>query len=230
MSALIRYDAERHRDNRNYLFFLLSLTAIVLFPGVIAYILPEKVFPARWAFTIFYIFTVVTGVYIVTATRRQLIIGYIAGFMIIIISALNGNILLDSTLFNTLNFLASSIFLLFLLVHCLKEVVRPKAIDVQTIYASICGYIILGMVGGLTFDFVNVSLQGAYSQAIPDTDFFSFLYFSFVTLTTLGYGDISPVHPVPRTLAILFAVIGQLYLTVLIAMLIGKYLSAGKDA
>ena len=49
------------------------------------------------------------------------------------------------------------------------------------------------------------------------------LYYSFVTLTTLGYGDVTPVHAVARTLAYLEAVIGQLYIAVLIASLVGRY-------
>ena len=53
------------------------------------------------------------------------------------------------------------------------------------------------------------------------------LYYSFVTLTTLGYGDITPIHPVARTLAYLEAVIGQLYIAVLIASLVGRYLVGG---
>ena len=51
------------------------------------------------------------------------------------------------------------------------------------------------------------------------------MYFSFVTLTTLGYGDITPVNTFARTLAYLEAAIGQLYLTVLIASLVGIHIS-----
>ncbi len=53
-------------------------------------------------------------------------------------------------------------------------------------------------------------------------DEYAFIYYSFVTLTTLGYGDVTPVHPVARTLAYLEAVIGQLFIAVLIAGLVGR--------
>jgi uncharacterized membrane protein len=55
--------------------------------------------------------------------------------------------------------------------------------------------------------------------------FNDYLYFSFVTLSTLGYGDVTPVSHLARSMAILIAVTGQLYMTILIAMLVGKFLA-----
>ena len=60
------------------------------------------------------------------------------------------------------------------------------------------------------------------------SQFHQFLYFSYVTITTTGYGDILPLKPIARTLAIFLALFGQLYLTVIIGILIGKYLSSDK--
>jgi hypothetical protein len=66
-------------------------------------------------------------------------------------------------------------------------------------------------------------LPGSFSH--PDTiaklDFNSFSYFSFVTMTTLGYGDISPVSPAAKSMAITQAITGQVYLAVLVARLVG---------
>jgi hypothetical protein len=55
-------------------------------------------------------------------------------------------------------------------------------------------------------------------------NFDSFLYFSFVTLTTAGYGDIAPVNPLIRTLAYLEMVTGQFYLAILVAGLVGLFI------
>jgi hypothetical protein len=57
----------------------------------------------------------------------------------------------------------------------------------------------------------------------------AFTYYSFVTLTTLGYGDINPLSPQAGTLAILEAIIGQLYLAVLIARLVGMHISQSRE-
>ena len=56
-----------------------------------------------------------------------------------------------------------------------------------------------------------------------------FIYYAFVTMTTLGYGDITPVGSMARSLSIFFSVTGQLYLTMIIAILVGKYLSQKID-
>jgi len=55
--------------------------------------------------------------------------------------------------------------------------------------------------------------------------FYDFLYFSFITLTTLGYGDVTPVSAFAKSVTLIIAVSGQLYLTILVAMLVGKFLS-----
>jgi uncharacterized membrane protein len=55
--------------------------------------------------------------------------------------------------------------------------------------------------------------------------FHDYLYFSFVTLTTLGYGDVTPVSSLAKSVAMTIAVAGQFYMTILIAILVGKYLS-----
>ena len=56
-------------------------------------------------------------------------------------------------------------------------------------------------------------------------ELFDYLYFSFVTLTTLGYGDITPLSHLSRSTAVLLAITGQLYMTILIALLVGKFLA-----
>jgi voltage-gated potassium channel Kch len=60
-------------------------------------------------------------------------------------------------------------------------------------------------------------------------EFFPFFYFSLVTMTTVGYGDMSPVTTVARTFASMEAIIGQLYLTILVARLVGMHLVDQKD-
>jgi voltage-gated potassium channel Kch len=66
---------------------------------------------------------------------------------------------------------------------------------------------------------------------IPDniSEVGSAMYFSFVTLTTLGYGDITPINAFARTLAYLEAAAGQIYLTVLIASLVGMHITRRSD-
>ena len=87
-------------------------------------------------------------------------------------------------------------------------------------------YLLLGIAASLLFQSVYAFNPQAYHAPAEGLSGLSdFIYFSFVTLTTLGYGDITPASPLAHSLAILFSVTGQLYLTMIIAMLVGKFLS-----
>ena len=90
---------------------------------------------------------------------------------------------------------------------------------------SVNVYLLLGIAASILFAAVNESNQDAYNHT--GETFKSqadFIYFSFVTMSTLGYGDITPRDSLARSLAIFFSVTGQLYLTMIIAMLVGKFL------
>ena len=76
-------------------------------------------------------------------------------------------------------------------------------------------YIVIDILDPTAFE------QLAVSAWAGGTDY---VYFSFVTLTTLGYGDITPLTPVAQTLAWLEAVVGQLYLAILVARLVGLHI------
>ncbi|MEL6719119.1 MAG: potassium channel family protein, partial [Bacteroidota bacterium] len=89
------------------------------------------------------------------------------------------------------------------------------------------GYIILGVIAAPFFFLVNMQLENALSIS-QDASFSDLLYFSYITLTGVGYGDITPVHPIAKSLSLLLGIIGQLYLAVLVGIIIGKYISNGE--
>ena len=113
-----------------------------------------------------------------------------------------------------------------------REVFTTSSIDADTIFGSISIYLLLGAIFAelysiaLTIDPQSfngmVSLVDADPSLGPNR---SMMYYSFTTLTTLGYGDISPVNTICRTIANLEAIIGQLYLTVLVARLVGQHIA-----
>ena len=96
---------------------------------------------------------------------------------------------------------------------------------------ALCLYLLLGVLWTILFAFVELARPAAfhYAKDVPGDALENFMYYSFVTLTTLGYGDLTPVHPVARTLAYLEAVVGQLYIAVLVASLVGRY-AAGLES
>ena len=104
-------------------------------------------------------------------------------------------------------------------------------VSLNTIIGAICVYMQIGLFFGFAFTVVDLVDPSAFADIAHSESLVSrFIYFSFVTLTTLGYGDIAPLSPSARSLAVLEAIIGQVYLTVLVARLVGLHLSQGEPS
>ncbi|MCP4407905.1 MAG: two pore domain potassium channel family protein [Gammaproteobacteria bacterium] len=86
----------------------------------------------------------------------------------------------------------------------------------------------MGIIWAIMYSFLNVLIPGSFSGLSVESEqgrLLEFIYYSFVTLTTLGYGDLLPVSPIARAFGYLEAVIGQIYVAVLIAGLVGIHVS-----
>ena len=107
----------------------------------------------------------------------------------------------------------------------LRFAMRPARVDSEHIYAALSVYLLGGIFFGVLYHAVGQGWPGSFSASGKTGDFelFDAIYFSFVTLATLGYGDLLPVSEVARGLAVVEAVSGQLFLAVLIARLVGSY-------
>lgn len=97
----------------------------------------------------------------------------------------------------------------------------------ETLYESVCVYLLLGLLWGTLYSFLEHLSPGSFhlDPGLRDghLGWSDFLYHSFVTLTTLGYGDLVPVAPMARSLTILEAVVGVFYTTALVARLVSIY-------
>lgn len=104
------------------------------------------------------------------------------------------------------------------------EVLLTGSVDMNKIVGSVALYFLLGLIWAIFYTLLlEVSpeaMKGMESGSWPD-NMYIMTYFSFVTLATLGYGDISPLTPVAQTLVILEAVTGMFYMAVVVASLIG---------
>jgi hypothetical protein len=115
-------------------------------------------------------------------------------------------------------------FVLLLAVIVTVHIYRPGNVTHHRVQGAICVYLLAGLAWSYAFDILLVLDPGAFrvtevhSAGLARTG--NLRYFSFVTLTTLGYGDILPVSPIARALAISEALFGQLYPAVMIARLI----------
>jgi len=122
-----------------------------------------------------------------------------------------------------------AVFLAYVAILILRFVLRATEIDVEVILGALSVYLLFALVWGLAYQIVALRNPGAFAippailggAANPEQALGAALqYFSFVTITTLGYGDIQPVIPIARSLAITEALFGQIYLVTLIARLV----------
>jgi hypothetical protein len=116
-------------------------------------------------------------------------------------------------------------------VLALKHVFRAGPITADRIRGSIVGYLLIGVLWCVAYQLIYFLVPGAFNvpdkaAIVPRSLSHRFVYFSFITLTTVGYGDITPVYPVARTLASMEGLIGQLYPTILIARLVSLQISS----
>lgn len=130
---------------------------------------------------------------------------------------------LHSSLLSLLGFMLVAISL------TLKQVVIGTEINANRLVGAICVYLLFGIIWAIAYTIVELVAPGSFAGFSPMDDFgwdSEWLYFSFVTMTTLGYGDILPVSATARGLAYMQAVVGQFYIAVLVAGLVGAYVSS----
>ena len=119
-------------------------------------------------------------------------------------------------------------FMVVAISFTLKQVAIGTDITANRLVGAICVYLLLGVIWAMVYTLVNTVSPGSFAGFSPMNDLgwdSEWLYFSFVTMTTLGYGDILPVSATARGLAYMQAVVGQFYIAVLVAGLVGAYVS-----
>jgi voltage-gated potassium channel len=119
------------------------------------------------------------------------------------------------------------VFFIGTTVVCSHQVLFADTTGTNAILATLSIYLLLGLIWATLYMITLYFVPGAFKGIthVPEVDTFPrILYFSYVTLATLGYGDISPAAPMSRTLAYLEAVAGTFYLAIVVASLIGSRL------
>ena len=119
-------------------------------------------------------------------------------------------------------------FLAVAITFTLAQVVVGTDINANRLIGAVCVYLLLGVIWAMAYTLTELVLPGSFGGFTPMADFgwdSEWLYFSFVTMTTLGYGDILPLSGTARGLAYMQAIVGQFYIAVLVAGLVGAYVS-----
>ena len=124
--------------------------------------------------------------------------------------------------------LNTGLFLLNLLlvgaapVAIINSLARRRVIDLRTVLGAVCVYVLIGMMWSFAYTAAGTLDSNPFFAQQSHATVADYLYFSFVTLTTTGYGDLTAAHGFGRALAVLEALIGQLYLVTVIALLVSN--------
>jgi hypothetical protein len=204
---------------RNYQFSFLLLSLILMI-AILPSLTTEKPF-----LSIFLTVILLSGIYAISGKRLHLYIALILAIPAIIAEWIA--VLSYSFVVYAISTVFAIAFYALIILIVLSTILRSEEITRDTIMGAICGYLLIGILWGTTYFFFEVIHPDSFYIDLihnPDgiTDFGDLIYYSFVTLTTLGYGDITPLTPQVRSLAMFEAVSGVLYLAVLIARLVGS--------
>ena len=179
-------------------------------------------------FDIVYSLALITAMASLGATRRMRVLIYTSGLLAFAAiwasyGAPGRNQLIVTYVLN-IPFLALAVYV------TVRGVIRSKRITWDSISGAVAGYLLLGLAWSVLFALVHTCSPGAFNfkraaaaatEQVGGRRIQAYVYYSFVTLTTLGYGDVVPTSDATRTLAWVEAVSGQFYVAVLVAGLVG---------
>ncbi len=211
-------------DKNNFFWLLLALLIfLVLVPVANDLAIASQSIVRALAFSCL----VLIGIWSLRGSGRPFSVG-----MAFVIAGIVFNVLaleLSSIVYLYASFAALFGFLLTAISFTLKQVAITTDISANRLVGAVCVYLLLGVIWAVAYTILEMVSPGSFGGFTPlqgrgwDHEW---LYFSFVTMTTLGYGDLLPVSDTARALAYMQAVFGQLYVAILVAGLVSAYISA----
>jgi len=228
-----RHDPEDHDPRRSRTFqavrshvrpgsfpLLLATSLLLYVMNGLAADLPAHALAARLA-------VACAGLYVLSASRTTLWLGVLVVVLSLTFEARLWT--LDPRVNRVLEDAIMTGFALWVLIVVLREVFRPSTTERHAVVGALCGFVLILTVFTRVHGLIEALSPGSYHTDGPPfaerseaTMVASFQYFSTITLTTVGFGDIVPVTPAARLATGLEAIMGQLYLAVVIATLVGR--------
>jgi hypothetical protein len=166
----------------------------------------------------------IASIFNVGENKRQKLIGI--SLLIVAVATRWGFLLVDVASLNAVSFLFAALTVAFVAYLMFRSLFEIKEVTTDVLWQAISIYLLLGLTWAFLFGFVSVVAPGSFQDnTFPDEamSFQALVYYSFVTLATLGYGDILPVTQAARGLAILEVLMGVLYMAILISRLVGAW-------
>lgn len=210
--------SKQHIHKNKYLLVLLSLLNFLLTP---VHVLLFSSFPSL-VVVINFSLVILAGLGICKENKHKIIYYISAAIILFMIWLEFGSV--ERTSIHVLRLVASLVFFSFLCFLMIKNLVSSKYFDIQNIIGAVAGYLFIGLIGGMIFEFIDVILPGSFVNS-GNRGGYTYYYFSFISITTVGYGDITPITPQAQSITLIMNIIGQFYLAIVVALFVGKYLN-----
>lgn len=182
-----------------------------------------------YIFGLLFTIVLIVSVYAIEHSRTLIIIaGSLA--LLAIIGHWIASLIYPNKEIYLIDYIVTILFLITITITVLSYVIHDEIITSSTLYGAICGYLLIGLTWA--FIFILIYTAQLHSFSLPASMLANsnirtqqFIYYSFVTISTLGYGDITPLTNIAKTFSWLEAITGQVYLTVWIAQLVGLHIA-----
>jgi len=203
-----------------HLIFMVGLILFFIVPEVF-----EKVLSIDIPFEILFTILIISGMFLIQSSPRKRLLTY-ARVIVLVTFLFVYNNYQDSENVERAAYIFLFVYFSFITFYLFRDIMRSKKATGSVIIGAFSGYF---MIGVICF-FIYAFLDHAYPDTINvnmenEKGVWDMFYFSFVTLTTIGYGDFAPTSALGQKIVILQGLTGQFYLAIVMAILVGKFLS-----
>ena len=202
-----------HSKERFLILMGLMMALLVLGPIL------EQLVTIRKLIDIFLTAIILSMLYTITSKKRVFYFGWFLA--IIMLLSLWLKYFISFELFATVSMTVGVLFTLLVTSQTLQFIITSKTVTREVVYAAMLVYFLLAQLWAMVYTIVDRVDPASFSLPGGQGDFLLFEYYSFVTLTTLGFGDITPLTKIAKAFSVLEAVVGQLYLVVVVAWFVG---------
>lgn len=177
------------------------------------------------------ILTLAAALAIAPVAKNRAIAIVLGGFVLTFLSL---STIFHHQIITALHLLGQVVFVVYVIAVTTRVVFRAPVVDGNILCGAASIYLLIGVLAGFLYSLINLLLPGSFAIIPPGAtspnpsehaDAGWLIYFSFTTLTTVGFGDVLPANQVTRSLAVLEAVVGQILLVVMMARLVGLHVA-----
>ena len=118
----------------------------------------------------------------------------------------------------------SLVFFALVLINVMRHLFKIKSVELEAIWAAVSGYMLIAFTGGALYEIIHICIPESF---VFQTEFstFQLYYFSFTGTTTVGFGDIVPRSPVAQSITMIINIVASLYLAIIMAFFVGKFMN-----